>query len=218
MPLDYLAQNLWPGPLIWTILYISDYYCTIAAAQMARQGVDNHIGLEKGYELTPYYQADIARLKKVSWRFLLQLALSNVSLCAMWYMCPLAQIPQMYEFFLGALVLSELTIHERHLRNISSYLYYRRSHGLRGKISITHWLGLRLSSLDLLAFGVIWILLFAVTFRWFFAGGAFKCLVTAYQHWELSNKEPSPRSGMQVDEVSQIPVDPRELPEADSVE
>ena len=217
MPLDYCLVYPWPGPLIWTILYISDYYCTLAAARMIKQGVDKHIGLEKGYELTPYYQPDIARLKKVSGRFILILALFNLFLCATWYLGGIAQIPQAYEFFLGALILIELTVHVRHLHNLGSFLYYRGSHGVSGKLTFAHWLELRLSALDILAFGILWLILFAITFRWLFAGGAFKCFATAHKHWQLSNRDRCSKRNAEDSDETEIHGESKELTRTETV-
>lgn len=56
---------------IWACLYISDYALTNNAARMHYAGVINHIVFEKEYELTPYFQKDVALLRRFSPWFIL---------------------------------------------------------------------------------------------------------------------------------------------------
>ncbi len=195
MPLDELIIRPWAGVLLWIVLYVSDYYCTIAAARMYYGGVNRHFEFEKGYELTPYFQEDIAQLRRFSWRFAWQLFLSSVFIVCLWYLSVNQyHASGLYEGVLGARVLEEVAVHVRHLHNLIFFWHVKQSIGITGVVKTTHWLTLRVSAFELLVFGLLWLLVFVVTARWFFFGGAIMCGLTAAQHWDLAKKEPTPAS------------------------
>ena len=109
MGIDALNQHVWLGPLIWAILYSSDYYCTLAAARMYHAGVKEFILFEKGYELTPIYQDDIAALRSRSPRFFVLLAITCGVLVVIWFVSRLIGATWLYEGALGGFLLVELT-------------------------------------------------------------------------------------------------------------
>ena len=66
---NHLFDSWIPGVVLWALLYISDYACTIASAGAYRAGVSEYIEFEGSFELTPYYQADVNALRHFSRRF-----------------------------------------------------------------------------------------------------------------------------------------------------
>jgi hypothetical protein len=88
----------------------------------------------------------------------------------------------LYEFVLGAFLLSELTVHKRHLTNIVHFWYAERSEGVKGRIIISHWLAYKVSAVEFLLFGVLFAIIFGLTGRVFFAGGALRCTSMGGDH------------------------------------
>ncbi len=184
---NFLFDSLWPGLLVWSLLYISDYRLTIICARLYRSGANEKIVFEGSYELTPFYQKDIDTLKLFSPRFVLMLLLIDALTAIVWYSTR-QSFPQMYEFLLGTLILIQLKIHLRHLRNYFSFRAIGDSGNARGRIEYSRPFLLHMSSFEMLEFSGFYLLLFAFVQHWFFLGGAFGCFSVGLKHREYARK------------------------------
>ncbi len=184
---NYLFDSLWPGLLIWALLYISDYRLTIICARLYRAGANERMVIEGSYELTPFFQKDIDALKAISPRFIFMLLFGASLMTFVWYVTR-DSVPQMYEFLLGAMILMQLTVHLRHLRNFFTFRAMRYSGDVRGRIEYSRPFILRMSSSELLEFSGFYLLLFAFLQQWFFLGGAVGCLSTGTKHRKYARK------------------------------
>jgi len=101
----------------WTLLHGSDYALTLWTARLLQGRAGDTIHFEGGVELTPQFRTDIARLRLVSPRFLLALTLMLAYLVATWVIAGQLQTPEVYRAVAGGLLLLELVIHLRHVRN-----------------------------------------------------------------------------------------------------
>ncbi len=182
-----MLDNPWPGMVIWSVLYISDYSLTLACARLYRRGVGERIVFEGSLEITPYFQSDIDSLKVVSPRFLAAMLLTWAYVVAVWFLAAQSQ-PHLYEFVLGALISSQLAVHIRHFRNLFLFRAIAGSDAVQGQIRYPRPLVLRMSSVELLAFSVSFGVLFAFTSSWFLLGGAIACLGIALKHRRLASK------------------------------
>ena len=190
-------NHVWIATGVWALLYCSDYALTLACARMYRAGVDKHL-VFKHLELTPYYQKDIAELRVFSPRFVLMLGLTSGIiwltgslqgwLGGSWPLPP-NWAQNFYRFLLGGLLLMEAAVHVRHVRNVGLFLYARDSRGIQGRLVYSPWLSYRSSAIELFGFAAVFLMSFLVTSSWFFAGGAFKCIVEGAKHWRLSGRE-----------------------------
>ena len=90
---------------------------------------------------------------------------------------------------MGAYLLLEVSVHMRHIRNLAYFGRMKTSQGVRGKVEYASWLTLQISAVDLTAFAVLFLVVFLLTGRLFFAGGALGCAVTGFKHWQLARKE-----------------------------
>jgi hypothetical protein len=149
---ELFRNNLWPGLAVCVALYVSDYFLTITCARLYQAGVRDKIVFEGSYEITPYYQKDIDSLRLVSPRFLAVLLLLSVWLSALWWLAVQVSLPDIYFCSLGMLILLELAIHKRHLRNLFLFRAIMRNSGVRGRIEYSRPLTLRMSALDLFNF------------------------------------------------------------------
>jgi hypothetical protein len=173
----------------WIVLYVTDYYFTLLAAKLYQSRVKERLVFEGSFELTPYFQDDINKLRLVSRRFILALLLSSVGLYIVWLYCvSWNDVPAVYAFTLGCLVLRELAIHIRHMRNISLFRVAVGPGGLKGNIEYPRWIILRQSGVELLGFAGLLLFLSAVTGSWFVLGGTFGCSAIAAKHGAWSKK------------------------------
>src|SRR5262249_36228336 len=146
----FFTESLWPGLSAWILLYISDYSLTVHCARLYQERVRDKVALEGSYEITPYYQRDIDTLKRISPRFLAAMAGISAFLALIRYGTAGTPIGGMiYEFFLGVLILTQLAVHVRHLRNVVTFHIGFGDDGVRGHIEYPRWLTLRTSAAEL---------------------------------------------------------------------
>ena len=189
--LDFFVDRLWPGIAAWTILYISDYALTIWCASLYKQHVSRTIAFDGSYELTPVYQRDVDALRLVSPRFVVALVTSDAVLALLWVLVR-ASLPLLYAFVLGAMLLLELTIHVRHVRNLSMFRDIAKGGSIHGRIEYSRPMVLRMSAVELVAFSAMYFIIFLFTQSWFVLGGAAACVSTARKHFILARKSASP--------------------------
>lgn len=187
--MNTLIDNPWLALAAWLIAYVADYYLTLYAARLYRAGAMEHFAFEGSYELTPYYQADIDALRRLSPRFILALLLSVLAIELIWYLSlDVLGLAAPFEFVMGALLLREAAVLLRHARNLALFRAARAGQGVQGQVRYARWLSLRLSAAELFSFAVFLALLAPVTASWFVAGGAFACAVTGAQHWRRASR------------------------------
>ena len=187
---NFFLDSLWPGLLVWNLLFISDYTLTIICARLYRNGVNEHIVFEGSFEITPCFQKDIDSLRIISPRFLFFLVLYSGLLAMEWFFAH-ETMPHFYEFVLGALVLVQLKVHTRHLRNLYSFRAINKTGGVTGRIEYARPLMLRMSAVDSLVFSGLYLVLFAFIQSWFIFGGVVVCLSVAVKHFRLARKWPA---------------------------
>jgi hypothetical protein len=183
--LPFLFNSLWPGLVIWLLLHMSDYALTITCAKLYRAGVSDKIVFEGSFELNPVFQRDVDALKKISWRFIFMWIFTGALLSFIWVLT--SQVNRdLYVFVLGSWILLELTVHVRHLRNLSLFLGFRDPNAVRGRIEYTRAFILRNSAAELFVFSALYLAIFAFTQSWFLLGGAVTCLFTGVKHSVLA--------------------------------
>ena len=184
-----LLRNVWFVTFLWGLVYLSDYYLTIYSAREFYGRLGKHIRFEGSYELTPAFEKDIDRLRLFSPAFFSRLLISLALIPAIFYISLyLFEDVFLYLFLIGALFLRGVAIHMRHLRNISMAVLTRQPGSMRGEIAYSRWLNLRMSALELLGFGVFFLIAAAIDRSWFFLGGGIITTITGFQHWLMTRK------------------------------
>jgi hypothetical protein len=187
--IDAFFVSPWPGILFWAALFISDSNLTVTCARMYQAGVREHIVFEGSYELTPYHQADIDALRRFSPRFLLALVAASALLGCLWFLSVGdSLVPNVYETALGALILIQLTIHLRHVRNYFLFRAVLAGEGIGGRIHYTRRTMLTHSSVELYTFAALYSVLCILTASWFIFGGAIACALVGSKHRQLARE------------------------------
>jgi hypothetical protein len=182
-------DSLWPGLATWAALYVSDYCLTIYCARLYRTRARGRICFEGSFELTPMFQKDVDAGRRFSPRFLIVLVASGAWLGMAWLLSNLPPVNlEIYEFALGMLVLVELAVHHRHIRNAVFFRTGFGDDGVRGRIEYPRPLILRNSAAELLCFAGLYLAVFAVTGSPFLLGGATLTLATGLGHLRLARK------------------------------
>jgi len=175
----------------WMVAYVADYALTIAGARLYQGGVEKHLVGERGYELNPMFQKDVAELRRVSPRFVLWLLLSTAALAVLWVWIarPSDGSPGLYEFFAGWMLLEEVIICARGLANIYTFRFLRRSDGVVGRTEYAYWLSLRQAAAALVLMGTFPFALWAIVdASWFASGGATSCALSASRMFVRSRR------------------------------
>jgi len=183
---DLFLDSPWPGMVAWALIYISDFVLTIACARL-RRNVADKIVLEGSFELNPVFQRDVDSKRFVSPRFLLLLVLTS-TLVAIFWALTVPDSPKLYTFFLGAMISSELALHVRHLGNLYLFSSKLTAEQLRGRIEYARPLLLRMSSVQILGFAILFAVVFVFQGNWFVGGGTVSCFFLSLKHWYLARR------------------------------
>lgn len=197
---ELFFKHAWIGIPFWALLYISDYTLTLICARMYQHGVRDKIAFEGSYELNPYFQGDIDSLRTISPKFLAALATTSILLVTFWWLTQLST-PAVFLFALGALISIQLCIHTRHIRN---YFLFKAAStdAVRGRIEYSRPLSLRMSSIEMLSFSVLFLVLFFLTGSWFILGGVMSLLSIAAKHSKLARNYVSPSASAKPKTIS----------------
>jgi hypothetical protein len=191
MLVEWAIDNVWVALLLWVALYISDYALTIVGARLRAAQRTQHVSTEGSYELNSYFVQDIDKRRKVSVRFLLALLLSTFLLGMIWFLSQSDRSSrELFEIAFGGLVLLELAVHVRHLRNIFSFRRQMHAGEVAGAIRFSRRYVFWVSALDLVVFGLFYFTLFLFVGKVFFLGGAISCGALAIRHRLRLRREP----------------------------
>jgi len=187
--IDAFYASPWPGVLFWAALYISDFLFTMVCARLYQAGAGQRIHFEGSYEITPYYQKEVDALRLFSPRFILVLVCASAVQFALWWLTMKALfVPQLYFFGLGAMVLVQLTVHVRHLRNYFLFRAILAGDGITGRIEYARPVMLRMSAVELFAFAAAYAVIYLMTASWFVLGGVVVCISVGINHRQLARK------------------------------
>jgi hypothetical protein len=189
MLLDLVTSNVWGALGLWAIVYIADYALTLRGARLYSDPRQTFVRFDGSYELNPVFERDVDARRRLSRRFVILL---GVTCALIWLLWRIAQsrilAPAIFPFWMGVLLLIELPVLLRHLRNIATFRWLLRAPDVRGQIVYPRWFSLRLSAGELAAFTALYLLLSPGPHTAFFLGGAGACAMTAFQHWGRSER------------------------------
>ena len=184
---EFFLNSPWPAVMAWAVLYVSDFLMTLTCARLYHKRGSAKVAFEGSFELNPVFQRDIDSLRYFSPRFLGLLLLTS-SLVALLWVLEASTMPEVYAFFIGAMISIELAIHVRHLTNLYLYGWIIGSDEVRGRLEYARPAILKISAVQILAFSVLFIVLFAFVASPFLAGGAASCALLSGKHWALARK------------------------------
>jgi len=187
-----ITETRWLFPLLWAGLYTSDYCFTIACARLYQ--AQSTIEFEGSYEITPAFQRDVNALRRISPRFVAILIGSTAYVWLLAHLSTAWEFRELFAVAIGALVLIQLTVHLRHLRN---WFLLRAVHrgSITGHIAYRRDVVLRASAFELLTFSALFACLSVVTHSRFVLGGAIACSVLSLNHYSLARRHDASRAG-----------------------
>src|SRR5262245_34703374 len=98
--LDFILNNVWMAIGDWAVLSCMDYVLPITSARRYRDVAHQHFVFPEGIELNPFFQDDIAKIRKISFRFCFMLLLIS----GVFLIVSVAQIPEAFAVLWGMFV------------------------------------------------------------------------------------------------------------------
>jgi hypothetical protein len=147
-------------------------------------GVGQKLAFDGSHEITPYFPRDIDSLRRVSFCLVWALLLGGgllIEFCLLSKRSP----PVLCQSAFGAVILPELAVHVRHLRNFFRFRT-SRTEDVRGRIENSRKLLLRLSSAEIFAFSGLFLFLFPFLREAFLLGGIVRSFLLAIKHLRLA--------------------------------
>ncbi len=77
-------QSIWLIIVIWSLVYVADYYLTILFARRHKEYLYTYVNYEGSLELTPEFQKDVDGLRLVSPQFIIRWLISLIFLYLLW--------------------------------------------------------------------------------------------------------------------------------------
>jgi hypothetical protein len=182
-----LLRYWWLGATLWIVTYTADYYLTLWGATL-RTRCDPESDSHGSYELTPEYRSDIDARRALSRRFVLSLAFGILLLLAYAQLAVLLRWPPLYLLTVGLMVLIEVPVIIRHVRNIAIFRFALAHGGWknpRASMPALLWA----SASELLGFAAFFFICAVVSASWLALGGAMRCLILGLQHGAMSRAQ-----------------------------
>lgn len=187
---NLVVSNPIVGIAALVLAFSADYYQTLRAARIYSAGVQDTISFEGSYELNPAFVDDIDQLRRFSPRFVIVLLAYIVFVLSIWFIAVrLFDLPQLYAFALGAVLLIQSPVQIRHARNVFVFQRARDQDGISGHINYTRRFSYRASAVEFVAFSALYLILALLASSWLLAGGAFGCAVLALSHFRLLRRQ-----------------------------
>ncbi len=179
-----LIGSPWLVALIWAGLYVFDYASTVWLARVYPTTLSKYVVFERGVELNPNFEREIASRRGISLKFVVLLLLVVVIVL----LSPLIG-PLFVEFMAGALLLTWSFVNSRHLRNyLYTWLVRQRPEALGGQQLQSYWFMQKSLAGEAFVWGLLYLFLFALFGRLFFLAGTLACWAITLRAWRLANR------------------------------
>lgn len=180
---DFILAHPWSTVIAWVVLYISDYSLTLYGSKLFRS--QKIIEIEGSYELNPAYIEDIEKRRIISPNTVTIFILYSVLFSINAYHA--RQMPLVFLFVAGAIIITELAVHIRHFDNIIEWKRLARNENgeYSGHIWYSRTAVYRSSSIRLLCMAAYTLAAYGLTGNYMLLGGVFGIALITCQHWKL---------------------------------
>lgn len=186
MLIDFLVGNPWFVSVLWGVLSIIDFSATLLYSKAYREFLSATVQYEHGVEMNPAFEKDVQQVRWFSPRYIISMlsVAFFIGLGGKW-------LPELwFEALAGATLLLVFITDLRHIENLSVVWFLKSDpEGFKGKIEQSYKLSQVRVAVGSFNIGVLYLLIFLLTGRVFFAGGALVCMVYAFRHYRLSKRK-----------------------------
>ena len=179
-----LAEQLWFGLAVVTVLYVLDYQLSVIGVKWFRRGADAHYDLSGSYELNPPFEDDIDNERLFSKAHVIALVRIWVVLALVWGATWwLDGYREVYVGFVGFFVLTQMPVMLRHTQNIALFRFVATKGGVEGRARSERWLDFKVSASVFFYFAVAYLLLWLLLGDVFFIGGVVGTALAGARFW-----------------------------------
>ena len=194
MLIDSLVGNPWLVAILWGVLSIFDFVGTMLYSKAYREFLSATVQYEHGVEMNPNFEKDVSQLRWFSPRYILSMlgVAVLIGLAGSW-------LPTLwFEALAGAALLLVLITDLHHIENLSVVWFLKSDPaGFKGKIEQSYKLSQRRVAVGGFNIGALYFIVYLLTGRVFFAGGALISLLYAVRHFLLSRRKLPEQSPVQ---------------------
>jgi hypothetical protein len=189
MYIDFLIKEWWLSIIIGDLLILSDFWLTITGAKLHKNFVAKYIYYEKGYELNPNFENEIAQNRWISRKLIVNMLFLSIYLAFLGFLSEkILPIQTIFEFLIGGLLLSRIDLVLLHLQNIWFFTDVKRSGGLVGYLENSYWISQRKSAARVFSQTILFALIAFVIMRPFFWGGVVSCGLIGVLNLKWANR------------------------------
>lgn len=186
MLIDTLVERPWLVAVLWGGLSIIDFIATMVYSKAYREFLSGTVQYEHGVEMNPQFEKDVREVRWLSPRFIILMmsVVLLIGLVGTW-------LPVVwFEAFAGAALLLVLITDLRHIENLSVVCFLKSDpQGFKGRIEQSYKLSQQRVAVGGFSIGVLYLIVFLLTGRIFFAGGAFISILYAARHFLFSRRK-----------------------------
>jgi hypothetical protein len=173
--------------MLWTVACFGDRLLTLWGASLRRKGRGASVTFEGSYELTAEWQKEVDQGRLLSSKFVISVLFYAGLLGVLGQFVANDSMRTVYLVVLGGLLVVDVPIYLRHIRNISWMLVTR--HVPRPpQTKLPRYLAYRISGIDLLAFAALFALAGVADRSSFILGGAGTCLILGVKNLRLGSR------------------------------
>jgi hypothetical protein len=178
----FLISYPWIAAIAWAVLCVSDHHLTLLGQRYFKS--QKIVEIEGSYELTPEHQDDIDNELPLSWLWLIWTVFGAAVLLMTGLFATQNGIIQIwYLLLMGALLILQLGVHERHIWNILFYKHLASSDpGVEGRVYWRRTDIYRRSATQLWLSAAFTLILAGLSSSYILLGGAFGLAGTARRH------------------------------------
>jgi len=184
--IDRLVGNPWLVAVLWGILSVIDFVSTMVYSKAYREFLSETVQYEHGVEMNPAFEKDVGQLRWFSPRYIFSMlgVAALIGLAGRW-------MPVLwFEFLAGAALLLVLITDLRHIENLSMVWFLKSDPGgFKGRIEQSYKLSQRRVAVGGFNIGVLYFIVYILTGRIFFTGGALISFLYALRHYLLSRRK-----------------------------
>ena len=193
MLIDKLVGNPWLVAVLWGMLSIFDFVATMLYSKAYREFLSATVQYEHGVEMNPNFEKDVGQLRWFSPRFILSmlgvailLGITGTWMPGLWF-----------EALAGAALLLVLITDLRHIENLSVVWFLKSDPaGFKGKIEQSYKLSQQRVAVGGFNIGLLYFIVYMLTGRVFFIGGAIISILYAVRHFLLSRRKLSKQTSV----------------------
>lgn len=184
--IDTLVGHPWIVAVLWGGLSIFDFFGTMLYSKAYREFLSATVKYEHGVEMNPTFEKDVQTLRWISPRYIFLMLVVALLIILVGTWLP----PLWFEALAGAALLLVLITDLRHIENLSLVLFLKSDpEGFKGQIEQSYRLSQRRVAVGGFTIGVLYLIIYLLTGRVFFAGGAFISILFAGRHILLSRRK-----------------------------